>query len=92
MEMCYNDIAMTTITIPDVADDIAARLRRRAAVHGRTVEAEARSILADALGGEATAAPEGNLADAIRAIMAPLGGADLEPFPAQPAEEPIKLD
>jgi hypothetical protein len=30
----------------------------------------------------------GNLADAIRAIVEPLGGIELEPFPRQPVREP----
>ena len=78
---------MSTLTIPDVDDDLARRLLTRAAVHGRSVEAEARSILADALGEGSTPVP-GNLADAIRSIMAPIGGVDLPPFPDEPAAAP----
>jgi plasmid stability protein len=66
-------------------------LRERAVFHGRTVEAEARNILSDALGCDAKLAA-GNIADAIRAIMAPVGGVDLEPFANELAAEPQRLD
>lgn len=83
---------MTTLTIPNVDDDLAQRLRTRAAVHGRSVEAEARTILADALGpADATTRPD-NIADAIRAIMKPIGGVDLQPFPSEPVPEPPRFD
>lgn len=40
---------MASLTIPDVDDDVLARLTELARAHGRTVEAEARAILADAI-------------------------------------------
>ena len=83
---------MATLTIPNVDDDLARRLRTRAAVHGRSVEAEARTILADALGPAAGIAVPDNIADAIRAIMKPIGGIDLEPFPRDAASEPPRFD
>ena len=83
---------MTTLTIPNVDHDLAQRLRARAAVHGRSVEAEARTILADALGPEVGIAVPNNIADAIRAIMKPIGGVDLEPFPRDAAPEPPRFD
>jgi hypothetical protein len=52
------------------------------------MEAEARGILEDALGNRPPAPVSGNLADAIRAIVEPLGGIELEPFPRQPVREP----
>ena len=79
---------MSDITIPDVDDELRQRLAQRAAVHGRSMEAEARSILEGALGIEhPTVAPD-NLYDAIRAIVEPLGGIELQPFPRQPIREP----
>lgn len=83
---------MTTLTIPDIDDDLAKRLRTRAAVHGRSVEAEALTILADALGPEDGVAIPDNIADAIRAIMKPIGGVDLEPFPRDVVPEPPRFD
>ena len=83
---------MTTLTIPNVDHDLAQRLRARAAVRGRSVEAEARTILTDALGPEVGIAVPNNIADAIRAIMKPIGGVDLEPFPRDAAPEPPRFD
>jgi len=37
---------MATITVRDLDDDVRDRLRQRAAAHGRSMEAEARAILA----------------------------------------------
>lgn len=81
---------MPTLTIPDVDDDLARRLRTRAAVHGRSMEAEAKSILADAVGSGLTPQSR-NIADGIRAVMAPLGGVDLAPFPDEPVAEPVRF-
>jgi antitoxin FitA len=83
---------VTTLTIPNVDDDLAQRLRTRAAVHGHSVEAEVRTILANALGPAVGITTPNNFADAIRAIMKPIGGVDLEPFPLDPAPEPPRFD
>jgi plasmid stability protein len=79
---------MASITIPDIDGDLKQRLKQRAGVHGRSMEAEAGGILENALGAKPPAAVPGNLADAIRAIVEPLGGIELEPFPRQPVREP----
>ena len=79
---------MTDITITDIDDELRQRLKLRAARHGRSMQAEAREILQDALGVEPSVAMPDNLADAIRAIVDPLGGIELEPFPRQPVREP----
>ena len=47
---------MANITIRNLEDDVKTRLRQRAARHGRSMEEEARLILAEALNREA--APE----------------------------------
>lgn len=44
---------MAAITIRNLSDDTKRRLRMRAAEHGRSMEAEAREILSDALAPEA---------------------------------------
>ena len=84
---------MTDITITDIDDDLSQRLKQRAARHGRSLQAEARDILEDALSTERspTTAP-GNIAEAIRAIVEPLGGIELEPFPRQPVREPPSFE
>ena len=53
------------------------RLRVRVAPHGRSMEAEARTIISEAVATEFNEA-EPNLAKAIRRRFAPLGGVDLE--------------
>ena len=40
---------MATITVRELDDELRARLRVRAAEHGRSMEAEVRAILRDAL-------------------------------------------
>ena len=64
---------MATLTIRQLDPRTHERLRVRAARHGRSVEAEVRTIL-DA----AVDAPQGNILLALRAAFADLGGADLE--------------
>ncbi len=79
---------MTDITITDIDDEMRQRLKLRAAQHGQSMQAEARDILRDALGGKQPAPAPDNLYEAIRAIVEPLGGIELEPFPRQPVREP----
>jgi plasmid stability protein len=66
---------MASMTIPDIDDQLAARLRERAALHGKSVEDEARDILRQALSAPPAARP---LVEAIRARIAPLGGVELD--------------
>ena len=66
---------MATMTIRNLEDEVKRRLRIRAAEHNCSMEEEARSILRAAL---AVPAPATNLADAIRARFAPLGGVELD--------------
>ena len=42
---------MAVLTIRNIEDDVKARLRVRAATHGRSMEEEARIILRQAVGG-----------------------------------------
>ena len=80
---------MASITIRNLDDDVKTRLRVRAAGNGRSMEEEVRLILRDAVGRKSTS---GNLAEAIRARIAPLGGVDLELPPREPAREPPTFD
>jgi plasmid stability protein len=66
------------ITIEDIDDELARRLQARAAEHGQSVEAEARDILRDALRDSDTSSAPANLYAAIRAIVEPLGGIELD--------------
>jgi len=82
--------AMASITIPNIDDNLKQRLMERAVKHGRSMEVEAREILEDALIGKHPAAVPDNLYDAIRAIVEPLGGIELEPFRRQPLPDPCR--
>ena len=79
---------MTTLTIRNVDIAVKEQLRVRAARHGRSMEAELRAILHDALGNDR----EPNLAERIRRRMAPLGGVDLEPHPPVSIGAPPTFD
>jgi plasmid stability protein len=66
---------VSTLTIRDLDDGVKARLRVRAAEHGRSMEAEARAILGDALAPPGSQAPD--LAGRLRSLVATHGGYDL---------------
>jgi plasmid stability protein len=85
---CNDIIAiMASITIRKLEETTKRKLKIRAAMHGRSMEQEAREILKKALQG--TSSKTGaNLAAAIQRRFAPLGGVDLEPFPRGPIREP----
>lgn len=72
---------MATLTIRNLDDDIKRRLRIEAAEHGRSMEEQARVLLAEAL--RKTTAKQ-SLGAAVRAIIDPLGGFDLPPRQKQP--------
>ena len=75
---------MATMTIRNIDDQLKARLRVQAAMHGRSMEDEARNILRTALLAEPASGQ--SLVDAIRARIEPLGEVDLE----LPAREPMR--
>lgn len=71
---------MAAISVRDLDDEVTARLKVRAARHGRSMEAEVRVILTDAaLEAEDEAV---NLAQAIRHRFAGVDGAEV-PIPAR---------
>ena len=82
---------MATLTIRKVDAAVKERLRLRAARHGRSMEAEARIILSEAVAADRDQ-PEPNLAEAIRRRFAPLGGVDLELPPNELVDEPPSFD
>jgi plasmid stability protein len=83
---------MPTLTIRNVDPELREQLRVRAARHGRSMEAELREILKEALGAEKRR-PEPNLAEAIRRRFLPLGGVDeIEPHPPVPVGEPPRFE
>ncbi len=66
---------MASITIRRLDESLKARLRVRAAYHGRSMEEEAREILRNSL--KETPRKELDLGSAIRRHFADIGGVDL---------------
>ena len=81
---------MASITIRNLDDDVKTRLRKRAAGHGRSMEEEARLILAYAV--EREAAPTKGLGTALHELFKPFGGVELEMPPREPMGEPPEFD
>lgn len=81
---------MASITIRNLDDTLKSRLRVQAAVHGRSMEDEARDILRSALNREPTR--RGSLAASIRAKFAPLGGVELPVVVREPMRAPPSFD
>ena len=81
---------MASITIRNLDNDIKVRLRVRAAEHGRSMEEEARILLREAISPEPSA--EQNLARAIRARFASVGGVELNLPPREPPREPPRFE
>lgn len=67
---------MAAVSIRDLDDTARERLRVRAAQHGRSMEAEIRVILADAVRAPTDSV---SLAQALLARFGDLGGVDLDP-------------
>jgi plasmid stability protein len=80
---------MASITIRNLDEKVKARLRQRAARHGRSMEAEARAILAGSLG---VSEREPDVALAIHRRFAKLGADSLPIPPRQPVRTPPKWD
>jgi plasmid stability protein len=78
--------SMASITIRNLDDALKRKLRLRAAHRNRSMEDEARDILRTALAQEP--AETRSLADAIRELVEPLGGVELELPPRGPVREP----
>ena len=82
---------MATLTIRNMDAAVKARLCIHAARHGHSMEAEARTILSEAVAAEPDESKP-NLAEAIHRRFAPLGGVDLELPPREPAGDPPSFD
>jgi plasmid stability protein len=81
---------MASITVRNLEDGLKHRLRIRAAENGRSMEEEARDILRTALYHQQPA--QENLASAIRARFAPLGGVELDIPSRSPMRKPSQFD
>ena len=78
---------MPAISVRNLDSDVKAKLRVRAATHGRSMEAEIRAILAEAV---AEQRPIG-LFDAIRAVSLEHGGIELELPRRDRRQRPVDL-
>jgi plasmid stability protein len=85
MAIMRREAVMAALTIRKLDDELKQALRLRAARNGRSMEEEARQILAARLRPAPAAA---NLAQAIREIVDPVGGIELDIPPRSPGREP----
>jgi plasmid stability protein len=83
---------MATITIRNLDESVKRKLQVRAALNGRSMEAEARELIS----GLVETAPEKvlgeqeeDLGTAIRRLFAPLGGVELDIPPRSQSNRPI---
>jgi plasmid stability protein len=81
---------MASITIRNLEDSLKSRLRVQAAVHGRSMEDEARDILRAVL--NRAPSRHDNLAASIRARFAPVAGVELPAVPRDPMRVPPSFD
>ena len=81
---------MASIIVRNLEEGLKRRLRIRAAENGRSMEEEVRDILRTALYGQPPA--QKDLANAIRARFAPLGGVELETPPRSRMRKPPRFD
>lgn len=78
---------MSVVTIRNLDPRVKAGLQRRAAEHGRSMEAEARAILS-----EAVLPPGEGLFIALHRTFTELGGVELELPPRDAAAPPVEFD
>jgi plasmid stability protein len=70
---------MATITIRNLDEKVKRKLQIRAALNGRSMEAEARACLTILVGEDKpSAGAEEDFGTAIRRLVAPLGGVELK--------------
>lgn len=80
---------MASITVRKLEDELKHRLRIRAAENGRSMEEEVRHILRMELRPQPQ---QKNLASAVRARFAPLGGVELDIPSRTPMRQPPRFD
>ena len=79
---------MPDLTITNFSKDLQQRLSRRAARKGHSAQDEAREILREAVKDESNRKSPKNIAAAIRALVEPRGGYELDIPPRHPPSEP----
>ncbi len=84
---------MATLTIRNLDERTRQGLRYRAAAHGVSMEQEVRTILDDAVRTrEEPGKPEESLYDAVRRLVEPHGGFEIELPERAPIPEPPKFE
>jgi plasmid stability protein len=78
---------LATLVIRNVEDSLHVQLKQLAALHGHSMEEEARCILRERLASPTTGASS-DWVDAIRALFEPLGGLDLPEIEREPSGAP----
>ena len=81
---------MATLTIRNLEERVKKNLRLRAAIHGRSMEEEARRILRRALTGDVSDTDD--LAETLRRRFEAFGGVDLPTQPREPIRQPPDLE
>lgn len=79
---------MAAVSVRDLDDSVRERLRVRAAQHGRSMEAEIRAILTEAV---SPAADAEGLGQALLTRFSDLGGVELQPPPRTDAPRAADL-
>jgi len=79
---------MATLTVRNLDADVKRRLRVRAARNGRSMEEEVRQILAASVEPRVAEPSGAELYRAVRAIVEPLGGVELDLPPREIGREP----
>ena len=81
---------MATLTIRNLDENVKRRLQVRAALNGRSMEAEVRASLAAAVGsGQVSVREEEDLGTALRRRFEGIGGVDLEIPPREFSTRPL---
>lgn len=80
---------MATLTIRDIDDDIRDRLRVRAARNGRSMEAEVREILREAV---VRPQPASQLGSRVRARFSAVGGVELSLPKRDAAQRMVEIE
>ncbi|MGH9605166.1 MAG: FitA-like ribbon-helix-helix domain-containing protein [Terracidiphilus sp.] len=80
---------MATITIRKLDETVKRKLQVRAALNGRSMEAEARAALSEQVADSTPADPREGLGTAIHRRFAALGGVDFKIPPRQFSTRPL---
>ena len=86
------DVFMSTITIRNLDETVKRKLQVRAALNGRSMEAEAREVLSEVVQPsfkKVGIEEEEDFGTAMRKLFAPLGGVELQIPPRRKSHRPI---